>query len=806
MVKKVYHISGFDCANCASKAEKHLNTKDNIESARLDFAGNRLYITYKKDAIRVDELAAIIAEVESDPLELYEEGNKQKTYHISGFDCAACAAKAERHLNNHECVDSARIDFTANKMYISYKDKVMTIEEVTTVIAEVESDPLNISELDEKTKKHEQKIFTKNMWLILIRTIIATVVTIICVFALGKEQFNWFRYGLYLAVFILAAYDVMWKVILHIRHRTSILDHNLLITLAAIGAFTLGAIQLANPDKYHIIHKLTDNYSIAMDDAMEAIMVVILFQIGRIIEGVATNKSKAAVMSAVELRVDRANLITEEGVKVVSPEELTIGQHIIVKVGELIPVDGEIIEGEAMIDTSSLTGEFVPVSAKRGDGVYSGCLIKSGTITVLVKKIYADSTVSKIIELITSGGEKKSKADEFISKFSRYYTPMVVVLSVLTIAIMGIITQNWMDSVYQGLEILVTGCPCAIVISVPLAYFAAIGLSSKHGIVVKGANYLDKLVDMGTLITDKTGTLTKGTFTIQNIHANDVDEDTLLDALYKAESLSNHPIGKAICHGKILKRIAADVQNFKEIAGFGIECDYKGQHILAGSSKLMDKNNIKYDVPSEVGAIVHVAVDNSYYGYVVLADEIKEGASEMVNLLHKQKVEVVLLTGDHEENAKDITAKLNIDRYHSELLPEQKTVILEEEMNNTKKAVAFIGDGINDAPSIIRSDIGIAMGGIGSDIAVENADIVIMNDDPGKVYDAVKIAKMARNTAIFNIVFSLIVKATVAGLVIAQEFIPNFMVPMYVAVLADTGLTVIMVLNSLALLYRKVTR
>ena len=806
MVKKVYHISGFDCANCASKAEKHLNTKDNIESARLDFAGNRLYITYKKDAIRVDELAAIIAEVESDPLELYEEGNKQKTYHISGFDCAACAAKAERHLNNHECVDSARIDFTANKMYISYKDKVMTIEEVTTVIAEVESDPLNISELDEKTKKHEQKIFTKNMWLILIRTIIATVVTIICVFALGKEQFNWFRYGLYLAVFILAAYDVMWKVILHIRHRTSILDHNLLITLAAIGAFTLGAIQLANPDKYHIIHKLTDNYSIAMDDAMEAIMVVILFQIGRIIEGVATNKSKAAVMSAVELRVDRANLITEEGVKVVSPEELTIGQHIIVKVGELIPVDGEIIEGEAMIDTSSLTGEFVPVSAKRGDGVYSGCLIKSGTITVLVKKIYADSTVSKIIELITSGGEKKSKADEFISKFSRYYTPMVVVLSVLTIAIMGIITQNWMDSVYQGLEILVTGCPCAIVISVPLAYFAAIGLSSKHGIVVKGANYLDKLVDMGTLITDKTGTLTKGTFTIQNIHANDVDEDTLLDALYKAESLSNHPIGKAICHGKNLKRIAADVQNFKEIAGFGIECDYKGQHILAGSSKLMDKNNIKYDVPSEVGAIVHVAVDNSYYGYVVLADEIKEGASEMVNLLHKQKVEVVLLTGDHEENAKDITAKLNIDRYHSELLPEQKTVILEEEMNNTKKAVAFIGDGINDAPSIIRSDIGIAMGGIGSDIAVENADIVIMNDDPGKVYDAVKIAKMARNTAIFNIVFSLIVKATVAGLVIAQEFIPNFMVPMYVAVLADTGLTVIMVLNSLALLYRKVTR
>ena len=311
---------------------------------------------------------------------------------------------------------------------------------------------------------------------------------------------------------------------------------------------------------------------------------------------------------------------------------------------------------------------------------------------------------------------------------------------------------------------------------------------------------------MGTLITDKTGTLTKGTFTIQTIKPNDIDEEVLLDALYKAESLSTHPIGKAICHGKNLKRIAAEVQNFQEIAGFGIECDFKNQHILAGSAKLMSKNNIEYIIPTEVGAIVHVAVNGTYYGYVVLADEVKEGALGMVNGLHKKNVEVVLLTGDHEENAKDLANKLNIDRYHSELLPEEKTVLLEQEMNNTKKAVAFIGDGINDAPSIIRSDIGIAMGGIGSDIAVENADIVIMNDDPEKVCDAVTIAKMARNTAIFNIIFSLTIKAVVAALVILQEFIPGLVVPMWVAVLADTGLTVVMVLNALALLYRKVRR
>ena len=806
MVKKVYFISGFDCANCAAKAEKHLNSKDFVETARLDFAGNRLYITYKKEPLGVEELRKVIAEVESDLLELREEGNNNKIYHISGFDCANCAAKAERHLNTKENINSAHIDFAANKMYISYKEKPLSVEEICKIIAEVESDPLNISEADSRHKKHEQKIFTKNMWLILVRAIIAAIMTIVCVFLLGKSEFNWLRYGLYLATFFLVAYDVIWKVVLHIKNRTSILDHNLLITIAAIGAFTLGAIQLSNPEQYHIIHKLSDNYSIAMDDAMEAIMVVILFQIGRIIEGVATNKSKAAVMSAVELRVDTANLITEEGVKVVSPEELVVGNRIIVKTGELIPVDGEVIDGEAMVDTSSLTGEFVPVRAAKQDSVFSGCLIKSGTITVVVKKVYADSTVSKIIELITSGGEKKSRADEFIAKFSRFYTPLVVAVSALTILVMGLISKDWMQSVYQGLEILVTGCPCAIVISVPLAYFAAIGLSSKHGIVVKGTNYLDKLVDMGTLITDKTGTLTKGSFNIQIIKPNGVDEDELLDALYKAESLSNHPIGKAICHGKNLKRIASEVENFQEIAGYGIECDFKGKHILAGSAKLLDKYGVEHDSPKEAGAIVHVAVENKYYGYVVLADEIKESATEMVSLLHKQNVEVVLLTGDHEENAKDISTKLGIDRYHSELLPDHKTTLLEEEMNHTKKAVAFIGDGINDAPSIIRSDIGIAMGGIGSDIAVENADIVIMNDDPVKVYDAVKIAKMARNTAIFNIIFSLTIKIAVAVLVILQEFISGLVIPMYVAVLADTGLTVVMVLNALALLYRKVRR
>lgn len=815
MVKKIYHISGFDCGNCAARTERHLNNKDYIEKAVIDFASNKMYITYKENPLSLEELKKVIKEVEEDELNLSEEGLTKKVYHISGFDCANCASKAERHLNNQKNIESAKIDFAANKMYVTYVGEACSIAKLSDVIKEVEEDPLDLyEETSEKKEKHEQKIFTDAMWVILLRVIFASVITAVCVFLLGKYEYNWLRFGLYLAAYLIVGYDVAWKVIQHIRYRTNPLDHNLLITVAAIGAFTLCIIQFLNLTTYgdHILHHLGENYYIAMDHAMDALMVVILFQIGRIIEGVATNKSKAAVMKAVELRVDTANLITDDGVKVVSPEELTIGQHILVKVGELIPVDGVVIDGDAQVDTSSLTGEFVPVRASKDTCVFSGCLIKQGQITVEVKKIYADSTVSKIIELITSGGEKKSKADEFISKFGRIYTPAVVVAALLTTLVMGLIGTfvpngpNWMNSVYYGLEILVTGCPCAIVISVPLAYFAAIGLSSKHGIVVKGAAFLDKLVNLGTVVTDKTGTLTKGSFSIQVVKPNGISSEELLEYLYAVESLSSHPIGKAICHEKDVEKIAAKIKNFQEIAGFGVEGDYNGKHIIAGSSKLLDKYKVEHEKATEIGSVTYVAVDNKYLGYVILSDELKDSAIEMVKLLHKQGIEVVLLTGDHEENAKDLAEKLSIDRYHSQLLPEEKAEILEEEIKKSGKAVAFIGDGINDAPSIIRSDIGIAMGGIGSDIAVQNSDIVIMNDDPVKVYDAVKIAKMARHTAVFNIIFSLIVKLSVAVLVIVQEFVHSFEIPMYIAVLADTGLTVLMVLNSLAVLYRKVRR
>ena len=715
----------------------------------------------------------------------------KKEYHISGFDCANCAAKAEAHLNKDKEINYCRLDFSMNKMYITYENKEWDIKTLKKKIAEVESDPLDIHEAEKGLEKGK-KIFDARLIWLLIRIAICTVLVVITHIILRDDKYYWVNFGLYLGMSLLLIYDVTYKLINHIIHRENVLDHNLLITISVVGAFVLASLE----------HESGAHENMIMLPHCEAVMVILLFQIGRIIETIATNKSKAAIMSAVSLRIEYANLVDKEEIRRVKPEDLKIGDIILVKNGELIPSDGQVIEGEVYVDTSSLTGEYVPIKAGAGTNVASGCLIKDGSIKVKVSKKYEDSTVSKIVELISKGGEKKSRADEFIAKFAKIYTPIIVGLSVLMFGILFLVTRDWQQSLYSGLEILVTGCPCAIVISVPLAYFSAIGLSSKNGIVIKGANYLDELCRMGILITDKTGTLTHGSFSIQKVVTKDMDEEKFLEYLRAVESLSNHPIGKAICHGVDTKKLASQQEEFKEITGKGVYSVYKDKLLEAGSYSFLKNSGVELEEVHEAGVVVYLSIDNEYAGYVVLSDELKEDAQPMVNLLHSENVEIVLLTGDKEENAKELCTNLGIDRWHSELLPEDKTRILEEEMSKTNKAIAFIGDGINDAPSIIRSDIGIAMGGIGSDVAVENADIVIMNDDPAKVYDALAIAKKARRTSIFNIAFALAVKAIVAILVA----IPMIEISMLIPVIADTGLTVLLVINSLLLLYRKVKR
>ena len=715
----------------------------------------------------------------------------KKKYHISGFDCPNCAHKSETHLGKHEAVEYCHIDFSTNKMYLTFKEKELSVQEIAAIIAEVESDPLDIHESAGKFEK-ESKIFTKEMWFLLGRIIFATIILTINLVALHHiDNTGWIRFGLYSLATVILIYDIVWRVILHIRHLRNIIDHNLLITIAVSGATVLAIIYLLEVDGVHE----------GVHSAMEAMMVVGLFQIGQIIEKIATNRSKAAVMNAISLRVEYANLLKNDQVVKVDPEELHIGDNVVVSAGEMIPVDGQVIKGSAYIDKSSLTGEFVPVLVDEENGeVLAGCLIKTGSITIKVSKKYEDSAVSKIIDLISNSGEKKSKADEFIAKFAKWYTPVIVILATLVLLIGGLITHDWRNWVVRGLEILVTGCPCAIVISVPLAYFASIGLASKRGIVIKGANYLDQLNNVHKIVTDKTGTLTRGVFAIQKVvTADGVDEDDLLHALYCAECLSTHPIAKAICHEVDVKALAAKQKDYKEIAGYGCQTTYHDEVILAGSAKFMMDNGVNLSNEEEKGTVVHCKKGDKYLGYIILNDEIKQEAYDMVKMLHKEKMEVILLTGDRKENAEQIQAELGIDKVYSELTPEQKTEFLQKEMNSSSKAITYVGDGINDAPSIILSDVGIAMGAIGSDIAVENADVVIMNDNPAKVYEAVKIARIARHTAIFNIVFALLVKLVVAILVV----IPALNIPMMVPVIADTGLTVVLVINSLLILYRR---
>lgn len=786
MIRRVYVIKGFDCANCASKTENYLNKREEIESAVIDFAADRLHVVYKNKELSVEQLLGIIAEVETDPIELSLVGqNSEKVYSIVGFDCANCAKKTENHLNKDENIESAVIDFATDRLHIVYKNKPYSIKELKKIIQEVETDEITISEIGQK--KEKRKIFTKDLWILLARIIFAVAIMVVSHVFLKEDKYFWLVFALYVLGVIVICYDVTWKVIKHIIHKENPIDEYLLITIAAVGALLVATLN-------HNSHEF-----------MDSLMVVSLFQLGKVIEGIAANKSKEAISAAVDLRVDNANLIVDGTIEVVPSESLKANDIILVPTGELIPVDGVVIEGDAMVDTSSLTGEFVPVSAKEGAQVYSGCLVKSGSIKIKVTKEYKDSTVAKIIELISNSGAKKSKADEFVTKFARWYTPTIFVVSLLVGIIGGAISLDWSTWAILGLKMLVVACPCAIVISVPMAYFSAVGLASKHGIVVKGTNYLDELVNMHKLITDKTGTLTQGEFTIVKRFAM-TDEQELMDALCAAEFLSNHPIAKAICKDKNLENMPLLTANFTEIAGYGVSIMYKNELVLAGNARLLKDKGFVFDESNDSGTVVYVSKGEKYLGYVMLDDVIKEDSKEMVDLLKSENIEVILLTGDRKENAEALCQKLGIDHFKSGLLPEEKTLYLEKELSKDYR-VGFVGDGINDAASIKGADIGIAMGGIGSDAAVDSADIVIMTDSPSKVYDAVKIAKTARRTSIFNIVTALTIKISIELIAIITNLLGRpEIIPMWLAVLADTGLTVLLVINSLLILYRKMKR
>lgn len=576
-----------------------------------------------------------------------------------------------------------------------------------------------------------------------------------------------------LVPFIIIGYDILLKSARNILHG-QIFDENFLMSIATIGSFVLG-------------------YCNGTGDYDEGIAVMLFYQIGEFFQSYAVGNSRKSIAALMDIRPDFANVEINGQIISFAPEEVEIGSITVIKPGERIPLDGIIKEGSSSIDTSALTGESMPKDVTVGDNVISGCINLSGMLKVSTTKQYCESTVSKILDLVENSSSKKSKAENFITKFAKYYTPCVVFTALALAIIPSLITGNWIKWINRALIFLVISCPCALVISVPLSFFGGIGGASKCGILVKGGNYLEILSKAETVVFDKTGTLTKGVFKVTAVHPEKISENKLLEYAAMAESFSNHPIAQSICEEYGSDINSSLVKNYEEIAGRGIKCTINDKLICIGNNKLMNDIGADWHSCHHVGTVVHVAIDNFYAGHIIISDEIKPDSKQAIESLKKNDIKkTVMLTGDSKKVGKHIAEELKIDEVYCELLPGDKVDMVEKLLNETseKGKLIFVGDGINDAPVISRADIGIAMG-TGSDAAIEAADIVLMNNNPSKISDALNISKKTLKIVYQNIIFALSVKIII--LILGSIGLAN----MWAAVFADVGVSVIAILNAM---------
>jgi Cd2+/Zn2+-exporting ATPase len=611
---------------------------------------------------------------------------------------------------------------------------------------------------------------------VLIRIIISSVLLVALMITSKLVQLNkWVEFVLFLVPYLIIGYDILKKAIKGIA-KGRVFDENFLMAVATIGAVALG-------------------------DFAEGAAVMLFYQIGELFQSVAVGKSRRNITSLMDIRPDYANVEVDGKLEKVDPDDVKIGTDIIVNPGEKVPIDGVVVSGESTLNTSALTGESVPRSVKSGDEIISGCINLTGVLRIKTSKEFGDSTVSKILDLVENSSMKKSKSENFITKFARYYTPAVcggaLVLAVLPPIVRMIMGESamWGDWITRALTFLVISCPCALVISIPLSFFAGIGCASANGVLVKGSNYLEALSDTQYIVFDKTGTLTKGVFEVTGIYpANGFDESTIVGLASYAESASNHPISISLkkYFGKEIKRDS--VSDIEEIAGHGVSAVVNGYKVYAGNIKLMHKENIALDAEHNEGTVVYVSCDGVYAGCIVISDVVKDNSKKAIANLKKSGIDkTVMLTGDSKETAKRVAENLGLDEYHAELLPADKVEWVEKLLGekSPKKKLAFVGDGINDAPVLSRADIGIAMGALGSDAAIEAADIVLMDDDPSKIALARKISVHTLKIVKENIWFALIVKAVC--LVLGALGIAN----MWIAIFADVGVMVLAVLNAI---------
>ncbi|MDD4521327.1 MAG: heavy metal translocating P-type ATPase [Bacilli bacterium] len=782
--KKVLILEGLGCANCAAKIEAQTQSLEGVNSATVDFVSKKLTIeaVNKKEFGKIlGEVTAIINKLEPDVKIIDTDKNKgnNTTIMLEGLGCANCAAKIETEVSKLEDVKFASVDFVSKKLTLetntginisslneTIEGIVKKIEPDVKVVFEGNTSKANTKENDDDDEDNNKKE-------------IARLIIGGAIFAVGMifNFQNWLELTLFLISYIIVGGPVVLKAIKGIA-RGQVFSEHFLMSVATIGAFFIG-------------------------EYPEGVAVMMFYLVGELFQDLAVGHSRKSISALMDIRPDYANLKIGDEIKKVSPEEVNIGDIIVVKPGEKVPLDGKVLDGTSMVDTAALTGESIPRELVPGSDALSGFINKNGVLTVEVTKDFGESTVSKILDLVQNASSRKAPTEQFITKFARYYTP-VVVFGALALAIIpplvvpGATFSEW---IYRALVFLVVSCPCALVISIPLGFFGGIGGASKRGILVKGSNYLEALNNVEMVVFDKTGTLTKGVFEVVEVNAQiDYTDDELIEYAAYAESHSSHPIALSIL--KVYKKEIdfSKIDDYKEIAGHGLSVKLADKEVLAGNAKLMVSENIKYQEIETIGTVVHIAINKKYAGNIVISDEVKEDSAEAIKGLKALGIKkTVMLTGDMKAVGKKIGNQLGLDEVYSELLPADKVEKIEFlDANKSKKGkIVFVGDGINDAPVLARADIGMAMGGLGSDAAIEAADIVIMTDEPSKIVTAIKVAKRTRNIVMQNIIFALGVKAIF--LVLGALGVAS----MWEAVFADVGVAIIAILNAMRVMNTK---
>ena len=719
-------LSGLDCANCANKIEDRVNRLELVEEANLNFSTSQLTVLIKESALKTDVIAEIKRIVKQLEPHVVVE-ERVSTQVIHKSSC--CGGSCSSHTESHH-------GQAGHNHEHSHKT------------------------LDNESSSKVFSFIKENAWLLLGVIIFLAIHTF--------KPVGILEVVLYGVSYLLIGGKVLLTAFRNIT-RGEIFDENFLMMVATVGAFAIG-------------------------EYPEAIAVMLFYEIGELFQSYAVNRSRKSISSLLDIRADHANLVTESGTKEVAPEAVSIGDLIVIKPGERVPLDGEIIEGECYLDTSALTGESIPRLISVGEEILAGCINTNALVKVRVTKVAGESTVARILELVENASSKKAQTEKFITKFARVYTPIVVLLAVLIAIIPPFVFQvNFSTWLYRALSFLVVSCPCALVVSIPLGFFAGLGGASKQGVLVKGGNYLEALNHVETVVFDKTGTLTKGVFKVSQIKPVNMNEAEFIELAAYAESQSTHPIAKSIVDAYTQVIDTTVLSQYEEIAGHGIKVFVGDKEVLIGNVKLMQRANLNVAEVDAIGTIIHMVVNQQYVGYMVIADEIKENSKAAIAKLKQHGVsKVVMLTGDHEGVAKKVAAELGVDEVYAGLLPHQKVEHVEEILaHKTKdKNVVFVGDGMNDAPVLARADIGVAMGGIGSDAAIEAADVVLMEDDPMALVKAINKAKQTSTILYQNIIFALGVKILVMILVACG------LATMWAAVFADVGVTILAVMNS----------